>query len=153
MYHLNNASFCLIACDLPGPERGFLPVDRRPPSDPKDTRSLVMLRHEVVKDHCRLSSHLLGIKCIFHQHENVHIVWFQLCSHKRPKNDEPCQLPRTVCQCINVGQPSRHQATLQCACPEMCGYFRKGGVVNPYRQVAIAVKVWPLLHCQKGSYT
>src|SRR5712691_9638947 len=150
MHDLNDASFCLIAGDLPVLERDFLPVDRCHPSDPKDTRSLVMLRREVVKDHCRLSSHLLGIKCIFHQHENVHIVWFELRSHKRPKNDEPCQLPRTVGQCINVGQPSCHQATLQCACPEMCDHFRKGGLVNPYWQVTIAVKVWPLLHCQKG---
>ena len=73
MYDLDNAAFGLLACNLSVLERGFLPVDSRHPSDPKDTRLLGMLRRYVVKDHGRLSHHLLGLKGVFHQHEDVHI--------------------------------------------------------------------------------
>lgn len=84
---------------------------------------------------------------------DVHIVRFKLRRHKRPKDDEPCQLPRMVCQSLNVGQPSRDQAPLQSTGPEMCDHLGKGGLVNPYRQVTIAVKVWPLSYREKASYT
>jgi hypothetical protein len=83
MYDLDNTAVDLLACNLPVLERGFLPVGRRHPSDPKDTCTLGMLRREVVKDDGRLSRHLLGLKGVFHQHENIHIVRFKLRSHKR----------------------------------------------------------------------
>jgi hypothetical protein len=108
-----------------------------------------MLGRNVVKDYSGCTLHLLGIKRIFHQHEDIDIVWLALRRHKGPKNDEPRQLSRTACQSIDTSQPLRDEAPLQCTRPNMCDQFREGGSVNAYRQIAIAVKVWPLLHWQR----
>src|SRR5690348_4716397 len=94
---LNNAAFGLLARALPVPDGGFLPVNSCHPSNPKDTRTFVMLGRYVVKDYSGFTLYLLGIKRIFHQHEDIDIVRLALCRHKGPKNDEPCQLSRTVC--------------------------------------------------------
>jgi hypothetical protein len=48
---LNNASFGPPARVLPILDSGFLPVDRRHPSHPKDSRAFVMLGRYVVKDY------------------------------------------------------------------------------------------------------
>jgi len=87
---LNNAAFRLLARVLPVLDGGVLPIDRRHPSNPKDTRAFLMLGRHVVKDYSGFTLHLLGIKSIFHQHEDIDIVRLTLRRHKRPKNDEPC---------------------------------------------------------------
>ena len=133
-------------------EGDVLTVNRRHPSNPKDTRAFVMLGRYVVKDYSGFTLYLLGIKRIFHQQEDIDIVRLALRRHKGPKNDEPCQLSRTACQSIDTNQPLRHETPLQCTRPKMCDHFREGGAVNAYRQVAIAIKVWPLLHWQMLWY-
>jgi hypothetical protein len=71
---LNNAAFGLLARALPVPDGGFLPVNSRHPSNPKDTRAFIMLGRYVVKDYSGFTLYLLGIKGIFHQHEDVDLV-------------------------------------------------------------------------------
>src|SRR6266850_3124219 len=123
IYDLNNASFGLFAGALPVLDRGFLPVDSRHPSDPKDTRSFVMLGRNVVKDHSSFARRLVGIKGIFHRQENVHILRLALRRHKGSKNDEPCQLSRTTYKGIATSQPLRHEAPLKCTGPKLCDHF------------------------------
>src|SRR2546426_1352708 len=150
--NLNNTSFGLLTRALPVLEGGFLPVNSRHPSNPKDTRAFVMLGRYVVKDYSGFTLYLLGIKRIFHQQEDIDIVRLALRRHKGPKNDEPCQLSRTACQSIDMNQPLRHETPLQWTRPKMCDHFREGGAVNAYRQIAIAIKVGPLLHGQMQCY-
>src|SRR5262245_5951232 len=117
--HLNNASCGLLARALPILDGGVLPVNRRHPSNPKDTRAFVMLGRYVVKDYSGFALHLLGIKRVFHQHEDVDIVRLALRRHEGAKNDKPCQMSRAVCECIDTRQPLRDEAPLQCARPKM----------------------------------
>src|SRR5262249_32603045 len=135
---LNNAAFGLLARALPVLDGGVLPVDSRHPSNPKDTRSFVMLGRNMVKDDSGFTLHPLRIKSISHQHEDIDIVRLALRRHKGPKNDKPCQLSRTACQRIDTSQPLRDEAPLQSTRPKMGDHFREGGSVNAYRQVAIA---------------
>ena len=82
---LNNAAFRLLACVLPVLDGNFLPVNSRHASNPKDTRTFVMLGRYVVKDYSGFTVHLLAIKRIVHQHEDIDIVRLTLRRHKRPK--------------------------------------------------------------------
>src|SRR5258706_4088539 len=145
---LNNAAVGLLARALPVLDGGVLPVDSRHPSNQKDARTFVMLGCHVVKDDRGFALHLLGIKRIVHQQEDIDIVRLALRRHEGPKNDEPCQLSRTAYQRIDTHQPLRDEAPLQCARPKMGDHLREGGAVNAYRQIAIAIKGWPLLHWQ-----
>src|SRR5262249_20128423 len=133
---LNNAAFGLLARVLPVLDGSFLPVDSRHPSNPKDTRTFVMLGRHMVKDYSGFTLHLLGIKRVFHQHEDIDIVRLALRRHKGPKNDEPYQLSRTARQRIDTRQPLRHEAPLQGTRPKMGDHFREGGLINAYRQIA-----------------
>jgi hypothetical protein len=145
---LNNAAVDPLARALPVPDDGFLPADRRHPSNPKDTRAFVMLDRYVVKDYSGFTVHLLGIKRIFHQHKDIDIVRLALRRHKGPKNDEPCQLSRPTYQSIDTSQPLCDEAPLQGTRPKVCDHFRESGTVNSYRQIAITIKVGSLLHGQ-----
>jgi hypothetical protein len=49
---LNNAAFSLLACALPVPDGGFLPVNSRHPSNSKDTRAFVILGRYVAVQLC-----------------------------------------------------------------------------------------------------
>ena len=102
MKNLNNAACGLLAGDLPILEGGILAANRCPASDPEDTRSFRLLRYNVVKDQGGLSRHVLGVKSIFHEHEDIHIVGDGLRGYKGPKNDEPGQLPCATGQCVNA---------------------------------------------------
>jgi hypothetical protein len=90
---LNNASFGLLARALPVLDGSFFPVDCRHPSNPKDTRAFVMLGRNVVKDNSSFPFHLLGIKRIFHQHEDIGIVRLALGRHKGSKNAHRANCP------------------------------------------------------------
>ena len=90
---LNNAAFGLLARTLPVLDGGFLPINSRHPSNPKDARAFVMLDRYVVKDYSGFTLYLLGIKRIIHQHEDIDIVRLALRRHKGPKNDEPANCP------------------------------------------------------------
>ena len=123
MKNLNNAACGLLAGDLPILEGGILAANRCPASDPEDTRSFRLLRYDVVKDQGGLSRHVLGVKSIFHEHEDIHIVGDGLRGHKGPKNDEPGQLPCATGQCVNARQALRNRPTLHRVLVPKCAHI------------------------------
>jgi hypothetical protein len=146
VYHLNYPASRLVPLNLPVFHCGLFPVNRGLSSNPEDTCSLDILHREMVEKNGSLAVHLIRVKRIFHQEEDVDIFGVYFGCDEGPKHDEARDLSGSGSQLINVLQALAHEVSWETSCPEMVEHFTKGPLMNPDRQIAILIELRPLVH-------
>jgi hypothetical protein len=144
--HLDYTASRFVPLNLPVFYGYLFPVNRCLSSNPEDTRSLYILHREVVEKNGGLTSHLVRVKRILHQQEDVDIPRVCFGCHEGPEHDESGDLSCGGSQFIDVLQSLAYKAPLKTSCPEMLEHFTKRPLMNPNRQIAILIESSPLVH-------
>ena len=124
----------------------LLPAQRSQPPNPENTCTLYILPSQMVENEGCLTSHLICVKRILHEHKDVDITGVGFCRDEGAERDKSCHLPGTDGQLIDAFQSLSNETSLYGACSEMCQHLSERCLMIPYRQIAIMVKFRPVLH-------
>src|SRR5690349_7845969 len=102
--HLDYPASRFVSLHLPVFHCDLFPVNRSLSSNPEDTRALDILHREVVEKNGGLPAHLIRVKRILHQEEDVDISGIYFGGHEGPKHDEACDLSCRGSQFIDALQ-------------------------------------------------
>jgi hypothetical protein len=151
LYHLNYPASRLVPFNLPVFHCGLFPVNRGLSSNPEDACSLDILHREMVEKNGSLAVHLIRVKRIFHQEEDVDVFGVDFGCDEGPKYDEAYDLAGSGSQLVNTLQALAHEVSLETSCAEVLEHFSKRPLMNPDRQIAILIEFRPLVHADYVS--
>ena len=101
----------------------LLPTQRSQPPNPEYTGTLYILPSQMVENKGRLTTHLIGVKRILHEHKDVDITGVGFGRDEGAEHDKPCHLPGTDGQLIDAFESLSNETSLYGACSEMCQHF------------------------------
>jgi hypothetical protein len=97
-----------VSLDLPVFDGLLLASQSGKSSDPEHTRTEMTLCTGMVEQKARLSLKETRVEGVLHEEENVHVIWLWFRRNKRPKHNEPRDLPRGLGDAINSLQAPRN---------------------------------------------
>ena len=103
--HLDDSSQTSIPLDLPVKDESVLASERRETPDPEYTRAEQRLRHGMIEEQGGLTLQRPRVEGVVHYHNDIYVVRLGLIRHKRPKDDEACEVTSSTRQIVDSTEP------------------------------------------------